>query len=219
MLEYISLGCGALIPFIFWSALSTSARDTVSSVGFGRGDISLSGSSAAAHACHIRHALALDECRVKFMPEYFLEMNSPDLRSSARDAKQKFRGVDTSNGNGLRMDDGREVIIDKVDTPASEGSILESMSSIPGEKVQPGLFNAISYVQPGDYQRIDRKATDIKEVWFAGTHSDVYVFGLVMSSSLKLLAEAGRIDRESHFTQETSRLCGCVGRHPQVGWC
>ncbi|KIJ09532.1 hypothetical protein PAXINDRAFT_56920, partial [Paxillus involutus ATCC 200175] len=28
------------------------------------------------HACHFRHALALDERRVKFLPEYFYEMNT-----------------------------------------------------------------------------------------------------------------------------------------------
>ncbi|KAF9227005.1 hypothetical protein BS17DRAFT_664677, partial [Gyrodon lividus] len=44
--------------------------DTVSSVGLMRGDVFLSTSSSAAHACHFRHALALDERRVKFMPEY-----------------------------------------------------------------------------------------------------------------------------------------------------
>ncbi|KAF9236358.1 hypothetical protein BU15DRAFT_50213 [Melanogaster broomeanus] len=49
--------------------------DTVSSVGLVRGDVFLSTSSSAAHACHFRHALALDERRVKFMPEYFHEMN------------------------------------------------------------------------------------------------------------------------------------------------
>lgn len=28
------------------------------------------------NACYFRHALALDERRVKFMPEYFVEMNA-----------------------------------------------------------------------------------------------------------------------------------------------
>ncbi|KAH7889111.1 hypothetical protein F5I97DRAFT_1804244, partial [Phlebopus sp. FC_14] len=75
--------------------------DTVSSVGLIRGDVFLSTSSSAAHACHFRHALALDERRVKFMPEYFHEVNV------------------------------------------------------------------------GVHERNDQP--DIKEVWFAGSHSDVYV--------------------------------------------
>ncbi|KAG9309245.1 hypothetical protein JVU11DRAFT_10725 [Chiua virens] len=50
--------------------------DTVSSVGFVRGGASLSMAPHAANACHIRHALALDELRVKFLPEYFHEANS-----------------------------------------------------------------------------------------------------------------------------------------------
>ncbi|KAF8134268.1 hypothetical protein EV363DRAFT_1160695 [Boletus edulis] len=48
--------------------------DTVSSV-LGK-DVFLSMSSSAEHACHFRHALALDERRVTFMPEYFYEVNS-----------------------------------------------------------------------------------------------------------------------------------------------
>ncbi|KIJ11754.1 hypothetical protein PAXINDRAFT_31815, partial [Paxillus involutus ATCC 200175] len=44
--------------------------DTVSSVGLVKEDASLSSSSSADHACHFRHALALDERRVKFLPEY-----------------------------------------------------------------------------------------------------------------------------------------------------
>ena len=51
-------------------------RDTVSSVGLVRGNNFLSASSSVEQACHFRHALALDERRVKFMPEYFCEVNS-----------------------------------------------------------------------------------------------------------------------------------------------
>ncbi|KIJ60019.1 hypothetical protein HYDPIDRAFT_99483 [Hydnomerulius pinastri MD-312] len=50
--------------------------DTVSSVGVIRGDPFPSTSASGSHACHFRHALALDEYRVKFLPEYFGEINS-----------------------------------------------------------------------------------------------------------------------------------------------
>ncbi|KIJ09529.1 hypothetical protein PAXINDRAFT_87344 [Paxillus involutus ATCC 200175] len=79
--------------------------DTVSSVGLVKEDVFLSSSSSAEHACYFRHALALDEKRVKFMSEYFYEMNTK------------------AGGN-------------------SKAS----------------------------------KTSDVKEVWFAGSHSDVYSF-------------------------------------------
>ncbi|KAF8554228.1 hypothetical protein OG21DRAFT_1462904, partial [Imleria badia] len=58
--------------------------DSVSCVGLIRGDIFL---SSAAHACHFRHALALDELRVKFMPEYLHKMNS---LTQTDDEKSKY---------------------------------------------------------------------------------------------------------------------------------
>ncbi|KAF9228170.1 hypothetical protein BS17DRAFT_325263 [Gyrodon lividus] len=44
--------------------------DTVSSVGFGRGKTLPCTTSSCEHICYFRHALALDERRVKFLPEY-----------------------------------------------------------------------------------------------------------------------------------------------------
>lgn len=44
------------------------AWDTVSSVGIVR-DKSLPLTDSAEHICFFRHGLALDECRVKFLPE------------------------------------------------------------------------------------------------------------------------------------------------------
>ncbi|KAF8833623.1 hypothetical protein BDN67DRAFT_1054548 [Paxillus ammoniavirescens] len=82
--------------------------DTVSSVGLVKEDVFLSSSSSAEHACHFRHALALDERRVKFLPEYFHEMNTSQIKGT-------------------------------------------------------GSNSEVS------------KASNIKEVWFAGSHSDVYV--------------------------------------------
>ena len=46
-------------------------RDTVSSIGVVRGRKLLPGTiNGMKHACYFRHALALDERRVKFLPEY-----------------------------------------------------------------------------------------------------------------------------------------------------
>ncbi|KAJ7237256.1 hypothetical protein C8J57DRAFT_1439208 [Mycena rebaudengoi] len=52
--------------------------DTVSSVGTLRGQ-PLPLTASAGHICHFRHALALDERRVKFLPEYIhSEIEDPD---------------------------------------------------------------------------------------------------------------------------------------------
>ena len=44
-------------------------RDTVSSIGIFRGK-NLPCTDSPEHICYFRHALALDERRVKFLPEY-----------------------------------------------------------------------------------------------------------------------------------------------------
>ncbi|KAF8552015.1 hypothetical protein OG21DRAFT_1444214 [Imleria badia] len=112
------------------------AWDTVSSVGLIRGDVFLSTSPAAAHACHFRHALALDELRVNFMPEYFHEMNS-----QTDDGKSKY--IVTSPD------------VEHAATPAGE------------RRESPVSDNSI------DLSEGKKMTTDIKEVWFAGCHSDV----------------------------------------------
>ena len=51
--------------------IDLAVRDTVSSVGIVRGRKSLPGTAEGMeHVCYFRHALALDERRVKFLPEY-----------------------------------------------------------------------------------------------------------------------------------------------------
>jgi uncharacterized protein (DUF2235 family) len=47
----------------------TIIRDTVSSIGIVSGKL-LPMTETCKHIMHFRHALALDECRVKFLPEY-----------------------------------------------------------------------------------------------------------------------------------------------------
>jgi uncharacterized protein (DUF2235 family) len=48
----------------------TSVRDTVSSIGFAREISFPETTTGMQHVCVFRHALALDERRVKFLPEY-----------------------------------------------------------------------------------------------------------------------------------------------------
>jgi uncharacterized protein (DUF2235 family) len=82
-------------------------RDTVSSIGFFRGRSLPETTTGMHHVCVFRHALALDELRVKFLPEY----------------------------------------------------------------VNGGLGPAVSDEGP-DFVK-GRPGSDVKEVWFAGSHSDM----------------------------------------------
>ena len=109
-------------------------RDTVSSVGFMRGKTFFLTSASASHACHFRHALALDERRVKFMPEYFFETNT-------------------------RADDeGSEYIVTSDNAEYGPSHARERhRSTVSDDETKLSL----------------EMKSDIKEVWFAGSHSDV----------------------------------------------
>ncbi|KAF8835301.1 hypothetical protein BDN67DRAFT_984717 [Paxillus ammoniavirescens] len=68
--------------------------DTVSSVGLAKEDVYLSSSSSAERACHFRHALALEERRVKFLSEYFHRMNAvTDHKWALSSQKQKSKYI------------------------------------------------------------------------------------------------------------------------------
>ena len=134
--ECISSGCGKFdTQTSFVGTNFISSRDTVSSVGLVRGDVFLSTSSSAAHACHFRHALALDELRVKFMPEYFNEMNS-----QTNDVRSKY--IVNSDEHVVSPTSERR-----------ESTVSDSGTDLSGGK--------------------NSKNSEIKEVWFAGSHSDV----------------------------------------------
>ena len=51
----------------------------MSSLGLIKQDVHITASASVTNTCHFRHALALDERRVKFLPEYFVEMNPHPL--------------------------------------------------------------------------------------------------------------------------------------------
>lgn len=60
-------------------------RDTVSSIGIIRGkNLPLTGT--VQHVCFFRHALALDERRVKFLPEYLDEISAETLVNANKHA-------------------------------------------------------------------------------------------------------------------------------------
>ncbi|EJD54254.1 WD40 repeat-like protein [Auricularia subglabra TFB-10046 SS5] len=58
------------------------AWDTVSSVGFVRDKTLPMTTEGMGHVCYFRHALALHECRVKFLPEYANGGDGPSARAT-----------------------------------------------------------------------------------------------------------------------------------------
>ena len=67
-------------------------RDTVSSVGIVRGRKLLPGTAEGMdHVCYFRHALALDERRVKFLPEYACGGTGPS--QSKAESQKRFSNV------------------------------------------------------------------------------------------------------------------------------
>ncbi|KAE9400694.1 WD40 repeat-like protein [Gymnopus androsaceus JB14] len=117
------------------------AWDTVSSIGFVRPakDLPLT-TSGMKHVCYFRHALALDERRVKFLPEYAYGGVSLDPKSKPNNI------------------------------PESEE---DSPSEIPTTSKPPlDMCGA----DPMDTKKISSSSStrpQTKEVWFAGTHSDI----------------------------------------------
>ena len=141
-----------------------STRDTVSSLGLIKRDVHVTESASVTNACHFRHALALDERRVKYIPEYFLEMNAHRSTGSPRSA-----------------------------------------------------------------------ISDVKEVWFAGSHSDVYVIPQ-SKARIDLMHSHPVVELNDRYMEHSSqtlrtmisgltpfmlatyRLCGCNERPPTRVW-
>ena len=159
----------------------------MSSVGLIRGDVFLSTSSSAAHACHFRHALALDELRVKFMPEYFHEMNSqtdqgkskyivtsPDVEHAASPSNDQRESTVNDNGTNLSKGKQKATEIKEVGVGKSKDigtSFGAEHATSPTSEWRKSTISD-NGTDPADGKK---KPTEIKEVWFAGSHSDVCV--------------------------------------------
>lgn len=114
-------------------SLFSHIRDTVSSVGAVRGNVMPGTNTKPKGVCYFRHALALDERRVKFEPEF------------------------VCGGAGYDPDappDSPDTQLIVVDAPGSS---------------RP----AVDLPQADAQQNASRP--QIKEVWFAGCHSDMWV--------------------------------------------
>lgn len=176
---------------------TTLLRDTVSSVGIVR-DKTLPGTTdGMKHVTYFRHALALDERRVKFLPEYAHEdstllknaedgitydtMNDSWYESRVHTARddnlddteddtgqdsednislRNYSRDDVANNTGddIRDDAGDDAGIDTVDNEDDTGDDIRDDTSGDGVRGR---------------DRLQPKSQHTKEVWFAGTHSDM----------------------------------------------
>lgn len=124
----------------------------MSSIGIFRNkDKDLPRTQKTHHICQFRHALALDERRVRFSPEDVLRIKSP----------RPSRKVNLSEPQDV---DG--VIVSR----ATEKSSRE-------QKEQPGK-------QSEGRKGVGEERERVKEVWFAGCHSDVYALVLEIAYAL-----------------------------------
>lgn len=127
-------------------------------------------------ACVFRHALALDERRVKFLPEFSHGGNSH---------------FDHAKDTNLTNDEGNADAHHQLPTAPFVEERLSTASSAP-----PGISEVVPKAI-GDYFKTSKvkknqvetehsdpvtpevackESWDSKEVWFAGCHSDMYVY-------------------------------------------
>ncbi|KJA23408.1 hypothetical protein HYPSUDRAFT_39890 [Hypholoma sublateritium FD-334 SS-4] len=122
------------------------AWDTVSSIGIARGTKMLPGTvDGMRHVCYFRHALALDERRVKFLPEYAYGglASKPLYKAMNLEIKHPFRWMFSKPWSNRRNQD----------TETSTNPSISPQDTMKNE------------ANGGSPQTL--------EVWFAGTHSDI----------------------------------------------
>jgi hypothetical protein len=104
------------------------------------------------HVCYFRHALALDERRVKFSPEYAYG-GSAKFRAGSNEQKLKQNSVE----KGLNL-------------PARSEDDATSTAT-PNDYVPPTQNNNADGSKAGS--KSTENSPHTLEVWFAGTHSDM----------------------------------------------
>ena len=108
------------------------------------------------HVCYFRHALALDERRVKFLPEYtyggsakpLVRLGDKNTSPVNQEFQYKYTELPTGNEDGPMVDD----IFPDDKQPTKNKGVVN------GLKVGPRSTGARPHTM---------------EVWFAGTHSDM----------------------------------------------
>ena len=137
-------------------------RDTVSSVGAFR-DKNLPLTDTADHICYIRHALALDERRVKFLPEFIYSNTA---------GGQSPQSPETG-ATGLQLPQAASAPpISPIEPGSESGGAGQSLEAAFDLISKIGSSNQTAAELEGERREKPR----VKEVWFAGTHSDMSVF-------------------------------------------
>ncbi|PPQ69959.1 hypothetical protein CVT26_013295 [Gymnopilus dilepis] len=135
------------------------AWDTVSSIGLTRGKKQLPFTTdGMKHVCYFRHALALDERRVKFLPEYAYG------GSTLGPGGQEETETDPNPCSHLLRED--EALSGKPNSVVDLKTTADS--PIIGTNDSNAVATGSKTVQPPK-----RRRQQVKEVWFAGTHSDI----------------------------------------------
>ena len=98
------------------------------------------------HVCFFRHALALDERRVKFLPEYAYGGSATGAKPDDKNASSATPG---SSGKGNKP------------STIKEGGITKDISACDEVDRSQGM------------NKVRVKHPQTLEVWFAGTHSDM----------------------------------------------
>jgi uncharacterized protein (DUF2235 family) len=132
--------------------LNKFGRDTVSSIGMIRAPTLPETSSGMNHVGTFRHALALDERRVKFLPEFAHGGAGPQPRGQATAAEPP---------------DILETNVDKEQRKRFSNALRFLKRPI------KSCFQDVGRGAGIKLQHIEDQAGDIKEVWFAGSHSDM----------------------------------------------
>jgi hypothetical protein len=135
------------------------------------------------HVCYFRHALALDEQRVKFLPEYAYggASTKPDGQhiltignGSDKDNVPLSANGNSSSVNPLSLDGGTSTVHNEAGTydvpPSQNGSLMTDNGSA-GNTLSTRNEDIVNHLQLSKDAMGKRPHT--LEVWFAGTHSDM----------------------------------------------
>ena len=163
--EHTSSAPGMSVVIIFCLAVHelTSARDTVSSVGIVREKILPYTADGLAHVCYFRHALALDERRVKFLPEY--------AHGGVTTVPEMAGAEKNTPPEGIATEDTSPP------SPSESVHTRNPPSSVSVPTIYPpSSSESVPTIYPSSFESLKEAATPAphtKEVWFAGTHSDM----------------------------------------------
>ncbi|PPQ69955.1 hypothetical protein CVT26_013291 [Gymnopilus dilepis] len=148
------------------------AWDTVSSIGITRGKKLLPHTvDGMKHVCYFRHALALDERRVKFLPEY--AYGGSTLGTQGREEMERHSN-DTKQGTGLQ---NAEESLDKssvfdLNSSSMNSRIDDEATKTTDSRTDVGASKTLHSDLKTEQTSV-RRRQQVKEVWFAGTHSDI----------------------------------------------